>query len=155
MIEPHPFDDPLSARLIGELQAEYLVRYGTPDETPVDVSEFVPPAGLFLVGRLDGDPVAAGGWRCFAPGVGEIKRMYVAERARGRGIARRMLAELESTLSEAGYERVVLMTGSEQPEAIALYESSGYASSDAYGMYAGEPNARFYGKALVVQVSRG
>jgi GNAT superfamily N-acetyltransferase len=155
VIEPHPFDDPRAVRLIDELQAEYLIRYGTPDETPIEPGEFDPPAGLFLIGMLDGDPVAAGGWRRVRPGVGEIKRMYVAERARGRGFSRLMLAELESTLAAEGYERVELMTGLAQPEAIALYESSGYAPSGSYGTYAGEPSARFYGKPLTVEVRRG
>jgi len=155
VIEPHLFDHPLAARLVEELQAEYLARYGTPDETPIEPGEFDPPAGLFLVGLLDGDPVAAGGCRRLRPGVAEIKRMYVARRARGRGLSRLMLAELESTLAARGYERVVLMTGLAQPEAIALYESSGYLPSESYGVYACEPNARFYGKSLAVKVSRG
>jgi ribosomal protein S18 acetylase RimI-like enzyme len=155
VVEPHPFAHPYAVRLVDELQAEYLVRYGTPDETSIETGEFDPPAGLFLIGLLDGDPVAAGGWRRLAPGVGEIKRLYVAERARGRGFARQVMAELERTLAEAGYERAVLMTGTEQPEAIALYESSEYGPSDAYGRYANEPDARFYGKPLTVGVSRG
>lgn len=155
MIESHPFDHPQSAQLIEELQAEYLVRYGDPDETPIEPGEFDPPAGLFLIGLLDGDPVAIGGWRHVRPGVAEIKRMYVAKRARGQGLSRRMLAELESTLAARGFERVILMTATAQPEAIALYESSGYEPGEAYGIYAGEPDARFYRKAVAAEVSRG
>jgi ribosomal protein S18 acetylase RimI-like enzyme len=148
LIEPRPYDDPLAAKLIAELQAEYVTRYGGPDETPVEPGEFVPPDGLFLVGSLDGDAVAAGGWRQVGNGIAEIKRMYVAERARRRGLSRRMLAELESTLAAAGYQRVVLMTALAQPEAIALYESSGYDTAEPYGIYACEPDARFYAKLL-------
>ena len=155
VIEPHRFDDLVAAQLVDELQREYLVRYGSPDATPIEAGEFDPPSGLFLVGLLDGDPVAAGGWRRLQPGVGEIKRMYVAQRARGRGLSRLMLSRLESTLAADGYERVVLMTGLEQPEAIALYESSGYLPGKSYGAYAGEPRARFYGKELPTQLSRG
>jgi GNAT superfamily N-acetyltransferase len=155
VIEPHRFDDPVAARLIEELQTEYLARYGTPDETPIEEGEFDPPTGLFLVGLLDGDPGAAAGWRRLRRGLGEIKRMYVAERARGRGLARLMLARLESTLAAEGYARVVLMTGLAQPEAIALYESSGYLPGDSYGVYAGEPLARFYRKELSAELSRG
>ena len=154
MIEAHPFAHPYAVRLIDELQAEYRLRYGSPDETLIDVGEFDPPAGLFLIGLLDGDPVAAGGWRRLGPGLGEVKRMYVAARARGRGFARLMLAELESTMAAAGYDRVVLMTGALQPEAMALYESSGYAPSGAYGLYADYSDARFYGKPLALGVSR-
>ena len=149
-IDPTPYDHPDVARLVAELQAEDIQIYGTPDATPVDDGEFDPPSGLFLVGRLDGEPVATGGWRRIdaAVGTGEIKRMYVVERARGRGLSRLMLAELESTLAGAGCERVVLMTGGPQRAAIALYESSGYGPADAYGIYACAPDACFYSKQL-------
>jgi ribosomal protein S18 acetylase RimI-like enzyme len=59
-----------------------------------------------------------------------------------------MLTELESTLAGAGYQRIVLMTALAQPEAIALYESSGYQIAEPYGIYACEPDARFYAKPL-------
>ena len=64
-----------------------------------------------VVGMLDGDPVAIGGWRHLRPGVAEIKRMYVVKRARGLGLARRMLAALESAVATRGFAQVVLMTG--------------------------------------------
>ena len=92
--------------------------------------------------------MAIGGWRQLRPGVAEIKRMYVAKRARGQGLSRRMLAELETTLATRGFEQVILMTADAQPEAIALYESSGYETGAPYGRYAGEPDARFYRKGL-------
>lgn len=148
LIESRPYADPVAAKLIAELQAEYVTRYGGPDETPIEPGEFDPPDGLFLVGSLSGDAVAAGGWRRVGDGVAEIKRMYVAERARRRGLSRRMLTELESTLTAAGYQRVVLMTAMAQPEAIALYESTGYQVAEPYGIYACEPDARFYAKPL-------
>jgi GNAT superfamily N-acetyltransferase len=103
------------------------------------------------VGRLDGVYVATGGWRRIDYGTDdtvEIKRMYVVPGARGRGLSRRMLAELESTAAAAGARRVVLNTGDKQPEAIALYESSGYRSTDGFGHYACTPGAVFYGKVL-------
>ena len=156
LIEPRAFDHPDVVRLIAELQREYVTRYGGPDETPIETGEFDPPTGLFLVGTLDGDPVAAGGWRRVDAGVAEIKRMFVVDRARRRGLSRLMLAELESTASLARYRRVVLMTGLAQPEAIALYESNGYGVGEPYGIYAREPDARFYEKSLVdAAVSRG
>jgi ribosomal protein S18 acetylase RimI-like enzyme len=88
------------------------------------------------------------GWRQLRPDVAEIKRTYVAKRVRGQGLARRMLGELESMLAARGYEQVLLMTADAQPEAIALYESSGYRPAEPYGTYAGEPDARFYEKPL-------
>ena len=150
IIEPRPFGHPDVVDLVAGLQAEYMRIYGTPDETPVEDGEFDPPRGLFLVGLLDGKPAAAGGWRGVEGPVrtGEIKRMFVQPWARGQGLSRLMLAELEATLAGAGYERVVLMTGEPQQAAIALYESSGYEPGNAYGIYACAPDARFYAKVM-------
>jgi GNAT superfamily N-acetyltransferase len=147
-IEARPYGDPDVVRLVTELQAEYVTRYGDPDETPVAPAEFLPPHGLFLVGVLDAVPAVTGAWRRFADDVAEIKRMYVVPHARGLGLARRMLAELESTARAAGMRRVVLGTGAAQPEAVALYESSGYEPVDGFGLYACAPDARFFGKTL-------
>lgn len=148
LIEPRPYDHPDVIRLVDELQAEYVTRYGGPDETPIEPGEFDPPDGRFFVGLLDGDPVVSGAWRRLADQRAEIKRMYVAARARRLGLARLMLAELESTLAAEGFDEVVLMTGTAQPEAMRLYESSGYRTRAAYGIYACAPDARFYRKVL-------
>jgi GNAT superfamily N-acetyltransferase len=102
--------------------------------------------GQFVIGLLDADPVACGGWRRIGPGVVEIKRMYVAERARRRGLGRAILADLERRAQHAGIRRLVLNTGPQQPEAIALYESSGYRPTDGFGHYACTPGALFYAK---------
>jgi ribosomal protein S18 acetylase RimI-like enzyme len=146
LIENRPYDDADVIRLVEQVQQEYVVRYGGPDEAAVDLDEFVPPNGVFLVGLVDGEPAATGGWRRIDDGVVEIKRMYVAPHARGHGFARRLLAELEAGAAASGAARVVLNTGNQQPEAIALYESSGYRRVPAVGHYAGQPRALFYGK---------
>ena len=76
--------------------------------------------------------------------------MYVVEDHRGIGYARRLLAELETRAAEAGgHLRLVLETGPNQPEAIALYESSGYTPIPSFGFYAGRPLARSFGKELL------
>ena len=147
-IDVLPYDHPDAVALIAELQHEYVVRYGEQDHTPVDAAEFAPPVGLFLVG-YDGDaPVVCGGWRVHEDDTGavvdgavELKRMYVSPAARGRGFARAMIAELERTAHLAGHREIVLMTGQAQPEAIALYTSSGYADVPRFGFYADEPDA--------------
>ncbi|MET3962489.1 ribosomal protein S18 acetylase RimI-like enzyme [Marmoricola sp. OAE513] len=72
----------------------------------------------------------------------EIKRMYVAPAGRGRGLARAMLAHLESTARAAGADLMILETGTEQPEALALYESSGYRSIPGFGYYRSSPKNR-------------
>ncbi|WP_216209021.1 GNAT family N-acetyltransferase [Amycolatopsis aidingensis] len=137
-----PFDHPDAVKLMDEVQQEYVVRYGAPDLTAMHAEEFTPPNGLFLVGYLDGAPVATGAWRAhdgpepdFLPGDVELKRMYVTTDARGRGFARAMLAELERTAVAAGRRRAVLETGTKQPEAIALYRSCGYTDIPKFGYY--------------------
>ncbi len=102
---------------------------------------FEPPDGSFHVGYVDGEPVATGAWRrsdvdaLGSSRVAEVKRMYVAERVRGLGLARAMLAHLEASVAAYGVEVVVLETGLAQPEAIGLYESSGYKPIPAFGYY--------------------
>jgi GNAT superfamily N-acetyltransferase len=149
------FTDPVAQALVAELQQEFVVRYGGPDETPLDPTQFDPPSGAFFVGRLDGEPVATGAWR-LRPDVSaldrtvaaEIKRMYVVPRAQRRGLARLMLAHLETTASAAGADLMVLETGLAQPEAIALYVSSGYEPVEGFGHYKDAPMVRYFGKRL-------
>ncbi len=154
------YGHPDAMLLIAEVQAEYVVRYGGPDSTPLDPLMFQPPLGSFFVGYLEHDgeprPVASGAWRAHddveafgTRRTAEVKRMYVAPRARGTGLARTMLAHLERTASESGAEAMILETGAAQPEAMALYESSGYTPIASFGYYRDEPLNRCYGKLLV------
>ena len=149
------YDDPDAAKLIAEVQQEYVVRYGEIDTTPVEAAEFLAPRGIFLVGYLDDVPVACGAWRAhdgpapdFRPGDAELKRMYVVPLARGRGFARAIISELERTAAAAGRLRAVLVTGTEQPEAMALYASSGYHVIDNFGPYRNDPECRCFARAL-------
>jgi GNAT superfamily N-acetyltransferase len=154
-LTPRPFGDPVVQALVAELQQEFVVRYGGPDETPLDATMFDPPAGAFLLGTLEGEPVAMGGWRrrpdVVALGgsvAAEIKRMYVVPRVQRRGLARLMLAHLETTAAEAGADVMVLETGLAQPEAIELYRSSGYTRVEGFGYYKDSPTVRYFGKRL-------
>jgi GNAT superfamily N-acetyltransferase len=142
------YDHPDAAALIDELQDEYVVRYGGRDATPVAPEQFAPPLGLFLVGYLEGVPVVCGGWRSHGDGVAELKRMYVTPSARGRGLARAMLAELESTAGAAGHHRIILESGQKQPEAIAMYASSGYTPVPSFGHYAENELSVHLGKTI-------
>jgi GNAT superfamily N-acetyltransferase len=152
------YDHPDAAELITAVLSVYEQRYGDGegDATPVDPAEFAPPTGCFLVGYLDGRPVACGGWRRRAAGEDpalrdgdiEVKRMYVVEALRGRGLSRWLLAELERRAVEAGGRRVVLETGTRQPEAIGLYLSSGYHRMPNFGVYREHPLSRCYAKPL-------
>ncbi len=150
------YDHPDAVKLIDSVQKVYVERYGDEDITPVDPAEFAPPHGYFVVGYLDGEPVACGGWRAHdsaaeAPlrvGDAEIKRMYVVDSARGRGLARAVLADLERSALAAGRRRLVLETGKIQPEAIGLYQSSGYERMSNFGTYRDHPLSLCFGKVL-------
>jgi GNAT superfamily N-acetyltransferase len=146
-IEVVPYTHPDAVTLTEEVQQEYIRRYGGRDKTPVDPDEFAPPKGLFLVGYHDDKPVTCGGWRAHGEEA-EIKRMYVRSSARGAGFARAVLAALERTARQAGHRRMILETGLEQPEAIALYRSAGYADAPAFGYYACTPLSIHLGKDL-------
>jgi GNAT superfamily N-acetyltransferase len=142
------YDHPVVRELETQVQAEYVRRYGGPDETVMDPAAFTAPLrGAFLVGWVGGIPVAMGGIRAHGDDA-EIKRMYVPESQRGKGYARVMLAELEDAAREAGFGRIILETGTAQPEAIALYRSSGYAAIPGFGYYKDNPHNRCFAKLL-------
>lgn len=154
-LRPTAFDHPDAVKLIDQLQGVYRERYGDGDDTPTAPAEFAPPHGHFVIGYLDDVPVACGGWRVagledgiLRPGDAEVKRMYVLADQRGRGFARAVLAELERSAAAAGRIRVVLETGLSQPEAIALYLSSGYSPIPNFGLYRDEPSSRCFAKEL-------
>lgn len=144
------YDSDLAQQLVAEVQAEYVQRYGGPDDTPLTPADFAPPEGTFLVALVDGVPVGSAGLRRYAgePGVVELKRMYVRAAHRRRGHARRLLAAVEERARSAGYRRLLLETGSQQPEAVALYTSAGYAPVAPYGHYACSESSIHLGKDL-------
>ena len=153
-----PYGHPDVVTLTLEVQAHYSQLYGGPgDESFVEVADFEAPTGHFVVGYVDGIPVAMGGWRRLgdrpglpSPNSAEIKRMYVAPSARRRGLSRVVLAELETSACAAGIDWLVLETGRPQTSAIELYRSSGYTEVDGtpYGHYVDEPDAVHLGKSL-------
>lgn len=152
-IEQHPYGGPASAPLIAEVQQEYVVRYGAPDETPVDPGEFVPPHGTFYVAWLGPDSapdqaVGCAGLRRHDAGTAELKRMYVRAAHRGRGLSRPLLAAVEEQARRSGYRRIILETGTAQPEAIGLYTTSGYMPVPNFGHYRCSPSSRCFGKEL-------
>lgn len=145
-----PYDGPDAQQLIAEVQQEYVVRYGSPDETPVDAVEFAPPDGRFVIGYVDTTPVAMGGLRRFDSHTVEVKRMYVRPEFRGRGLSRLVLAHLEALAVEMGARRLVLETGDRQPEAMRLYETSGYQRVEPFGHYRCSPESAHFGKTLLL-----
>lgn len=94
--------------------------------------EMTPPAGLFLVAMLHGEPAGCGALK-FHPGApAEIKRMWVAPAVRGLGLGRRLLAELEAHAAERGVRLLRLETNRTLTEAISLYRTAGYREVPAF-----------------------
>ncbi|WP_405409473.1 GNAT family N-acetyltransferase [Streptomyces decoyicus] len=158
-IRPVRYDHPDAVTLDALVQQEYVRRYGDGDMTPLDPEMFTPPHGTYLIAYEDARPLATGGWRRqedtaegYAVGDAEIKRMFVVPEARGRGLARQILAALEADARAAGRSRMVLETGTEQPEALELYASSGYAlveKAEKFGLYRTYDESRCMAKSLV------
>jgi putative acetyltransferase len=105
----------------------------------------------FVIAWPAGMPVGCGAWRPISeaePGVVEIKRMYVEPALRRRGIARAILNELERLAQADGYSVARLETGTKQPAAIRLYETSGYYRIEPFGRYRDDPLSVCYEKRL-------
>ncbi|PWJ56434.1 Acetyltransferase (GNAT) family protein [Quadrisphaera granulorum] len=145
------YDSPLVTELVDEVQAEYVQRYGSPDETPLSPAEFAPPGGAFFVAMVGGEAVATAGLRDHGDGDVELKRMYVRAAHRRRGHARQLLAAVEERALALGHRRIVLETGSLQPEAVALYRSAGYEPTAPFGYYACAPLSIHLAKTLAGQ----
>jgi GNAT superfamily N-acetyltransferase len=118
-----------------ELDGDYMPRAG-----PAELSS---PGGTFIVGTVDGQAVCCGGVKRFDDRRCEIKKMYVVPELRGRGVARRLLHELEDRARGLGYELARLDTGPKQLSARRLYESEGYAEIEDFN---GNPVATFWGE---------
>jgi GNAT superfamily N-acetyltransferase len=161
-IAPVPFDSEVAAGLVAALEADLDVRYAEDDVTyahlvpdhdmlTIHDGDVTPPRGVFLVAHLDGVPAGCAAIRPAPTGdteAAEIKRMFVAPEARGRGVSRSLLTALEEAARSFGYRRVILETGTRQPEAMALYESAGYEPIPNYGGYREFPESRCYAKEL-------
>ncbi len=146
------YDSSLGRALVAEVQAEYVVRYGGQDDAPVDAEHFAPPSGAFLVVSVGGEPVGTVALRRHEEdptgATAELKRLYVRAAHRRRGHARRLLHLAEERARDLGYHHLVLETGTEQPEAMALYASQGYRPVATFGHYADAPLSRAFGKDL-------
>ncbi|MER5770853.1 GNAT family N-acetyltransferase [Streptomyces sp. NPDC001985] len=156
--------DPRTGPLLRELGDEYSARYGKdahaelaryPDE------EFTPShGGVLLLLVEDGEPVAGGAFRRYDETTAELKRIWTHSAHRRRGLARRIVAELEREAAARGYRRIRLTTGPRQPEARGLYLTTGYtplfdtgADPETIGLLAFEkrlPTPAHHGEAAVL-----
>jgi len=127
-------------KLVKELDADLAIRDG--DEHPfyaqfnkIDKIKYV------VVAYENDNPVGCGAIKEYAPNTMEIKRMYTSQGKRGKGIASKVLTELEIWAAELSFEKCILETGIKQPEAIVLYKKNGYQLIPNYGQYAGVENS--------------
>ncbi|CAN5183453.1 GNAT family N-acetyltransferase [soil metagenome] len=160
-IVPARYDEERAQRLVAALGVDLDCRYGADalGQQP-DPSEFAPPHGSFRLVAVDGATVACGGVRRMpypvpagvtttdSGRIAELKRMFVADSHRGRGLSRLLLGALESFCVDAGYLELWLETGTAQPEARRLYASAGYEPIAPYGEYRDYPDSRCYAKVL-------
>ena len=114
------------AAYVAELNRRSDRGYDPANGVSAEPHEMTPPAGLFLVAYRRGDAVACGGVKHHPGAPSEIKRMWVAENARGLGIARRLLVELEQDAIRSGATEATIETSATLYEAITLYRSVGY-----------------------------
>jgi GNAT superfamily N-acetyltransferase len=106
-------------------------------------TEMGSPGGTFIVGYENDVAVCCGGIKRLPDGACEIKRMFVVEEARGRGVARALLTELERRARELGYSVARLDTGPRQPHAQGMYERAGYVAIENFNA---NPVASFFGE---------
>lgn len=133
--------------LIAGLDAELEANYPDPADR---FTEFGPDEGegAMFVARLDGVAIGCIGVRVRAPGVAELKRMYVAPSARGHGVGRALVAAVEAEAVRLGATRVVLETGDLQVAAMALYRAVGFEPIPCFDEYAHAPLSVCLGKDL-------
>ena len=101
-----------------------------------------------IVAYENDKPIACGAIREYSPTVSELKRMYTVIEWRGKGVATKILKELENCASELSYQKCILETGLRQPDAIRLYEKNGYRRIANYGKYAAMGNSVCFEKEI-------
>jgi GNAT superfamily N-acetyltransferase len=126
--EPYAADG--SQWVVTRAEDELVARYGLLDdgERGLTADMFDPPGGAFLVARAGGvtDPVGGVGVRMVAAGTGEVRRLWVDPDWRRRGVGRALMDALEEAAHALGAETLRLATGDRQPEAVALYDATGW-----------------------------
>jgi putative acetyltransferase len=141
--------------LLAELDAFLAAAYTAEQRHGVSIEALFTPQIRFFIARLDGKANGCAGVALFDT-YAEVKRMYVREAVRGRGVAQALLARIEREARESGVALLRLETGIHQPAAIRLYERAGFVRCAAFGPYAAMPPAAiaaslFYAKALAAR----
>jgi GNAT superfamily N-acetyltransferase/DNA-binding MarR family transcriptional regulator len=115
-----------------ELDARFDTGFDPGRTRPTELHDMRPPAGVFMVANLRGEPVGCGALRFHAGGPTELKRMWVAPSARGLGVGRRLLTTLEAYAASAGSRTIRLDTNATLTEAISMYRTAGYREVPAF-----------------------
>ena len=144
-------DQPEVIALIAELDAYQDTLYPPQSRHYLDLRSLEQPNVLFAVARDDAGRAIGCGAVVLYPEFGELKRLYVSPRGRGRGVAKKLLALLESRAIDAGCKLLKLETGPYQHEALALYASAGYERRGPFGDYMNDPLSVFMQKQLSVR----
>lgn len=150
-IEEQPPRSAVMLALIRELDADLLGRY--PKEQSVyDKHNDLSDECVAVVAWLNGEAVGCGVYRPVPDNEAavELKRMFVQRRARGRGIGKRLILELEGIARQRGFTLALLQTGVRQPEAIGLYSRQGYVRIPNYAPYEDDPMSVCMEKSLVI-----
>lgn len=119
-------------RYFDELATRFPEGFDREGDGAADVDDFNPPAGVFIVAQIFGEPAGCGALRTFSPGIGEIKRMWVSPEVRGLGVGRRLLEVLEDEARERKLRFVRLDTHSSLFQALQLYRTAGYRDIPPY-----------------------
>jgi len=125
--------------LVGELEGVLSAEYPPEQRHGLSLDAIFQPQVRFFVARLDGEAVGCGGVALF-PEFAEVKRMYVRDGARGRGVADALLARIETETCDAGLALLRLETGDRQFAAIRFYERTGFERCEAFGAYTAMPS---------------
>ena len=135
--------------LIHELDADLRRRNGDIMDI-YDEHNKLEPLDTAVVIYLNGIPVCCGCFKSYDEEAVEVKRVYVREQARGKGISKLLMHELERWALELGFRKTVLETGSQQQEALGLYSSLGYRRIPAYPPYVDLPDSVCFEKELTI-----
>jgi putative acetyltransferase len=143
------WDDAGAVALRAAQRVEIAERYGTDDSEPGPAPTADDIAAFYVAYDDDGTPVGCGGLRRIDETHGEIKRMFVAPSARGSGVSTAVLDRLERFGLESGWSRLVLETGTAQPDAIRFYTREGFTPIERYGYYIDSDDSLCFEKTLV------
>ena len=141
-------DQPDVLQLIEALDAYQIPLYPLESHHGIDINALRAPNVLFAVVRDDEQQALACGAIVLGPEYAELKRMFVRPEHRGKGIARALLAYLESEAAARNCNTFVLETGIRQPEALSLYTKAGYVRCDPFGGYVHDPFSVFMRKVI-------